>query len=480
MVGMLQFAANTSVFNGGRSQIQPWFIQGSATHPFLNAMKGGTSWAYVSTNAAVNPAELDSDGYPTSLPSGSIYSVFTVPSQTDRPGNYVATWDGNGTIYMNHVNTLVSGSKTSSTGSGRYVFSTTSTTFNVGIQSITSPAITNMKVYHIDDEPAILAGQVFGTKFKSLLAESKCGVFRFLDWIPPNGNTTTWATRKPVSYVFWDGREYRPSLYAGVTTNSGNDYSITFGSGAPTDKQTIHIRFNANTTYTSAAATFSGGTTANSTAHGLTAGEPIGYVSSGVLPTGLWQGITYYVLASGLTANSFQFATTPGGSPVNYGTGGSGSHFWIRSTTLNLNGTGAVPIKSQFGDILQTNESPRAVNGGGATIYGTLVYDAALNCWLKDGADTNTGSRGINNGIPPEICLQLCSELRMHPYFVTPYLTVDPVTDYMSSLASLVKNSGPSWMIPRFETPNETWNSATGFYSTRYAWNKSFLSWGIG
>lgn len=478
MVGILQFASRPSTFNGGLSQIQPWFLQGSGTFAFLNLLKESQSWTYISTNATVKPSELDSNGYPTSLPSGGIYTTFFVPTQTERPGNYVATWDGNGTIYVNNNNTLVSGSKTSTTGSGRYVFSTTASSFIFGINAITGPAITNLKVYHIDDEPDVLTGKVFGSQFKSMLAQSKCGVFRFLDW--QNGNTTnqtTWNTRKPVDYVFYNGSEYRASLYAGVTTNSGNDYSINFGSGAPADKQTIHLNFNTSGTYTSAGATFSGGTTANSTSHGLTAGEPIGYISSGTLPSGLWQGITYYVLASGLTANSFQFSTNPGGSPVNYGSGGSGSHFWVRCATLNLNGTGAVPIKTQTGDTTQTNDYPKAVNGGGATIYGTLVYDAALNSWLKFGADSN-GSGGLNNCVPPEICLRLCTELGMHPYFVTPYLAADPVTDYMSNLAAMVKNSGPSWMIPRFEGTNETWNSASGFYATRYGWNKAFLSWG--
>ena len=117
------------------------------------------------------------------------------------------------------------------------------------------------------------------------------------------------------------------------------------------------------------------------------------------------------------------------------------------------------------------------MNGGGRTIYGTVIYDAALNSWFKYGADT-TGSQGLRSGVPPEICLQLCTELGMHPYFCTPFLTIDPATDYMTELAKLVKNTGPSWMIPRFEGVNELWNNALGFYGTRYSWTKGFLAWG--
>ena len=81
------------------------------------------------------------------------------------------------------------------------------------------------------------------------------------------------------------------------------------------------------------------------------------------------------------------------------------------------------------------------------------------------------------NGVPPEICLQLCIELGMHPYFVTPYLTIDPPTDYMSGLATYCRDNAPAWMVPRFEGCNETWNFAGGFFATRYGWNKAFNSW---
>ena len=103
-----------------------------------------------------------------------------------------------------------------------------------------------------------------------------------------------------------------------------------------------------------------------------------------------------------------------------------------------------------------------------------MVYDASLNAWLKFGNDL---SSGICKWNPPEICVQLCAELGMHPYFVTPYLTIDPPTDYMSSLASYCRDNAPAWMVPRFEGCNETWNFAGGFFATRYGWNKAFNSW---
>jgi hypothetical protein len=71
-------------------------------------------------------------------------------------------------------------------------------------------------------------------------------------------------------------------------------------------------------------------TVISSTGHGLVANQPIMFAPidanfntnnnvwgpGGNFPTGLSQALTYFVLASGLTTNSFQFSTTPGGSAV--------------------------------------------------------------------------------------------------------------------------------------------------------------------
>lgn len=193
-------------------------------------MKTSQGWSYFNNaNTPVTPDSLDSDGYPVSISNTGVYTVFQVPSQAERPGNYVVTWDGTGTIIVNMNNTLVSGSKTSSggAGAGRYVFSTTVFRFQIGIASIGSPHITNMKVFHADDEAAIIAGQIFGVKFKARLAEARFGVLRFLNWQQSNlSQVTTWASRKKTSYFTYLGSEYSPSLYGGVTTNSGNVYSV--------------------------------------------------------------------------------------------------------------------------------------------------------------------------------------------------------------------------------------------------------------
>jgi hypothetical protein len=52
-------------------------------------------------------------------------------------------------------------------------------------------------------------------------------------------------------------------------------------------------------------------------AHGYASGRPIQFSSTGYLPTGITAGTTYFVLATGLTADTFQFSATVGGAAIN-------------------------------------------------------------------------------------------------------------------------------------------------------------------
>jgi hypothetical protein len=66
------------------------------------------------------------------------------------------------------------------------------------------------------------------------------------------------------------------------------------------------------------------------TNHNLPADTPVQFATTGSLPTGLEAGKTYYVIASGLTNNSFEISETVGGSAVNTTGGQSGTQTAIR------------------------------------------------------------------------------------------------------------------------------------------------------
>lgn len=62
------------------------------------------------------------------------------------------------------------------------------------------------------------------------------------------------------------------------------------------------------------------------TSHGLVASDPVYLTTTGALPTGLSANTIYYVIATGLTANTFQLSTTRGGSAINTTGSQSGTH----------------------------------------------------------------------------------------------------------------------------------------------------------
>lgn len=61
-------------------------------------------------------------------------------------------------------------------------------------------------------------------------------------------------------------------------------------------------------------------------AHGLFAGQPVVFSTTGSLPTGLTAGTVYYVVAAGLTANTFSVAATSGGTAIETTGDGTGTH----------------------------------------------------------------------------------------------------------------------------------------------------------
>lgn len=477
--------------NGGLSQLNFNFLGNTGSWPFLNLQKNPTAqWTFVDNQGYPAPDTLDANGYPTSISHGGVYKSVPTPTQAQRPGRIAVTWDSVGTttvIVQGFPLSGATGSKTTSAATGRYEFLPTDATTSIFQIGIATVGVSNMKVFHIDDETLINQGKIYGQKFLEVLRQGNCGVVRFLNWQLANtSNVTTANTRKPFDYVYWSADEWRSSLYAtpasSPMTNVGNDYSITFGSGGPTDKQTLHINFNAAPTLIAATVTYTSGNpgTVNAVGHPFVNGDPVGLRETASEPTLIWHGENYYVVNA--AANTFQLARAPGGPAIAIGTGGSGTHTVIRLCTINLNGTGAVPIRNLDGDSIGSPVSISPTNSGGFTCYGTIVYDADFPAWLLYGAADGTllpAVGGISNGMPIEAMFQLAVELGAHPWFCSPRFVLDPMTDWTTWLVNYCKANRPSWMIPRFESVNEiTFNSAAGF-STRYAWNKSFLHWAV-
>jgi hypothetical protein len=125
----------------------------------------------------------------------------------------------------------------------------------------------------------------------------------------------------------------------------------------------------------------------------------------------------------------------------------------LTSTITFKLGTGPTkPVIRHNGDAITSGSRPQILKTA------ILMWDADLDSWLKVGGDLNDGYQYLMNYVPPEICFQLAQEIGAHPYYTLPYLAADPMTDWITELATYHRDNAPSWMIPRFEGVNELWH----------------------
>lgn len=213
------------------------------------------------------------------------------------------------------------------------------------------------------------------------------------------------------------------------------------------------------------------------TAHGLSVNDPVAVdtASFGFSP---YQN--YYVKTVP-DANTITIAKTVGGTAIV--ATGAGSFSAVRQPTLNLNGTGAIPIRGYDTvgiGLIQNNTPPKSFVFGFAQATGLLTYDKLLNAWVKWGADISSGSAYMRTYWPPEIFLRLCQVIGAHPWIISPAYTLDGytdpatgaggITDWMPNFMTLIRdnyqNGSASWMVPRIEIHNELWNNGSAFHGT--------------
>jgi hypothetical protein len=128
------------------------------------------------------------------------------------------------------------------------------------------------------------------------------------------------------------------------------------------------INANANTYKGSIAftVTIASPAVVTSNSHGLSVNDPWTPNTTGALPTGLTAGTTYFVIAAGFGANSFQVSTTVGGSAVNTSGSQSGTHNWysLAATKYNATGNGVVFTNSGGANYVPGNVAGVTGTGG--------------------------------------------------------------------------------------------------------------------
>lgn len=153
---------------------------------------------------------------------------------------------------------------------------------------------------------SVTAGTITLIMSDTLTAEA-AGASVTLDTGKPTWATARFLTTGTRSFLY-NGLEY--TYTGGETTDTLTGVSAVVGTqivGTPT----ITIASPAVVTLTN---------------HGLVAGDQVKFTTTGALPTGITAGTAYFVIATGLTANSFQISATSGGSAINTSGTQSGVH----------------------------------------------------------------------------------------------------------------------------------------------------------
>jgi hypothetical protein len=124
--------------------------------------------------------------------------------------------------------------------------------------------------------------------------------------------------------------------------------------------------------------------------HGFNAGDYVIFSTTGALPTGLAANTIYFVIAAGLTTNTFEVSTTVTGSAVNTSGSQSGTTTlaWISSQKMTVNASAVAFYNPTSGITEKTVISPTsnlqcAVNLSGAGGYdSTGPFSSGTVAWL--------------------------------------------------------------------------------------------------
>ena len=120
--------------------------------------------------------------------------------------------------------------------------------------------------------------------------------------------------------------------------------------------------------------------------HGLIVGDSVQFATTGTLPTGLVPSTNYYVIAAGLTTNTFEVSTTSGGSAVNTTGSQSGTHTLNRTTPFAVgNDDPRLPTAPQA-QFLAATPGMITMFGGTSAPTGFLLCDGSAVSRTTNGA----------------------------------------------------------------------------------------------
>jgi hypothetical protein len=136
-------------------------------------------------------------------------------------------------------------------------------------------------------------------------------------------------------------------------------------------------------------------------------------------------------------------------------------------------GLGPVPLKGRYGGNFFSTERP-AKDSSGRPRVALLFRDDELGCVCKWGGDGALSNHPIYQRMPHEDFLEFCATVGAHMW--TPFCawgletaSRDIVTQHMQLHKDWTEQNNCTWLKGYWETPNETWNTASSYPQTHYA-----------
>lgn len=464
----------------GKAQVGLWFpYENGLDMPFMDhLLLASRLWRLDGT---ADPfANLNTSGFPTNIPAGSTFWSGTLSTYIPDPATndkYVFTTDGTATISITAPGTCTL--TRTLNAAGRQEFTLTSGTLaaftavdlSIAITAIPTDDTTYQKWFLKSNETALITnGKLLNPTFQNLY--SRFGRVRFMDWMATNANPhVDWSNRIQMTQRSKSGANI--INYCGVATLSGSDYTCP---GTPpgnpssyVDGQTIQFTTATNVLYK----TITGLTNANPAkvscaSHGFSTGDKI------IFP----EGAFYPVAIDNFTSGKIFTITLDGTDPTNaFSLNGTDSTTWpafagaagpVYCTKQIRAKAGSLPFAPLFavtgGSMYKpfaTDLFNNAVSGNQYLIQ--LIYSADLGGWTQ-----TLVASGSRQGMPIELIVQTANELNVPPHICIPHMAND---NYVTSIATYVRDHLNTSLRCSFELSNEVWNSA--FAQTSYANNRA-------
>lgn len=134
-----------------------------------------------------------------------------------------------------------------------------------------------------------------------------------------------------------------------------------------------------------------------STDHELQVGAIVVFSTTGALPTGLTAGREYYVILTGLTANTFRVSETPDGDAVNTSGSQSGTHSFVRIFEVLMPGNRSM-LSNDYTQVNDMGYGLLATNGGLTEAVSMFTYYCYISYYAINGAQIRSIAGSSSHG----------------------------------------------------------------------------------